>query len=392
MFRKISQVGIQITGVDLSSGCSGFLVNKEDNFIDGLSNYLFSKYVYLVNSGATAFYIILQALKDLSPRREVILPAYTAPSLVVVVLKAGLRPILCDISLDDFNMDLNLLSKIVTKDTLGIIPVYMFGIGIDGVTDLKDKWAGIYIIEDCAQALGTQIRSKQIGSFSDVSFFSFNRGKNLSTYGGGCIATNSAEIANKIKEKVSDIPAQNLFFKLTLPVKLLAFSLASRPIIYGLGYPFIAQFKNFTLPKNIEVKRYTSFQAGVGLSLLNRIEELNQKRYLNGMKLLDELKKINSIIVPNITMDTKPVFNRLPILVKNLALKDKIKRALWKTGVDSSEMYIRPLHHLFDLGYKKEDFPKANYFAERLITLPVHPLVEQKDLDKIIKTIKETVS
>jgi len=355
---------------------------------DALSKLLNRKYIYFANSGTSSFYTLLRILKDGQDKREVILPAYTASSLIIAIQKAGLRPVLCDISLDDFNMDAKLLPDVVSKDTLCVLCVHMFGIVNKGLRRLKRRCSDIFIVEDCAQSLGSKIDAMFVGNSADVSIFSFNRGKNLPTYGGGCIATNSQKISEKIIEEDKSIKGLAIRQRILIPFKILGLSLAVRPLIYGLGYPFISQFKDVAPPTNFEVRKYAGFQAAVALSLLRRIEEFSLKRYMNGLRLIEGLRNVEDIVLPQISKNTQPAFNRFPIVFTDVKKRQKVEEALDRAGVDTSRMYLKPIHHIFDLGYAKEDFPIANYFAERLLTLPAHPSLTNIQLNRIIRTIK----
>lgn len=392
MVSKITQIGTKITFEDLFSGYKSIFIDQGENFIRELSGYLPSRYVFLVSSGTAACYIILQVLKETSSKKEVILPAYTASTVALAVLKAKLRPILCDISLEDFNINLDILPEIVTKDTLCIIPVHMFGIPVYGIEGLNKRIPDVFIIEDCAQSLGSKIKEKNTGSFCDIGFLSFNRGKNLSTYGGGCIFTNSEKLAEKIKIELNKLEEQSTFSKFSLLFKMIALSLAVRPRIYGILYPAISRFKDNQVPEKFSVEKYTNFQAGVGLSLLERIDKFSAKRYQNGIVLINGLVDIKDIIAPSISKNAEPAFSRLPIVFKDLKRREKAEKRLWKAGIDTSRMYLRPIHHIFDLGYKKEDFPNATYVAERLLTLPTHPLIDEKIIIKMIDVIRKVLT
>lgn len=392
MIKKISQLGMRITFSDLYSGYKGIFAEQKKEFIRALSDYLSVKYVYLLNSGTSAFYLILEALKRLSSKREVILPAYTAPAMVLPVLKAGLKPILCDISLNDFNMDLDLLPQIINPDTLCVVPAHMFGVPVSSTDKIKERFSNIFVVEDCAQSFGTKIQEKNTGIFGDMGFLSFNRGKNLPTYNGGCVFTNSQRLSETINIETDKLEEQSGFLNFMLPFKMTALSLAIRPAIYGMFYPLISGFKDNRVPNDFLVNKYTSFQSGVGISLLKRIDEFSQDRYRNGMTLINGLRDIKEVMLPNISKEKKPAFNRLPVVIKDFILREEIKKVLLKNGIDISYMYLRPIHHVFDLGYKKEDFPRATYFAEHLLTLPTHPLLTDKDLDNIIGTIRGVCS
>jgi len=389
MFRQVAQVGVDYNFNDFLSAGRGLLIDPEPGLAQDLTRYLFLKNIFLVNSGAAAFQLVLGALQKVSGKKEVILPAYTAPALVPIILSCGLRPVLCDINLEDLNIDLHLLSQAVSADTLCILPTYLFGLGIKGVQDLKNQYPDIFIVEDVAQAMGTSISGKPAGSFSDISFFSFNRGKNLPTSGGGLVATNSDSLASVLKGILSTIPSASLAHKLLLPLKTILFSLAVRPALHYWGYPLISLFKEQPVSPEIIITRYTRFQAGMARSLLHRVEELSQQRYQKGMRLITELVACKGLIVPRVSADTIPAFNRVPILFKDIAAREKAKILLARTGIDTSYMYGQPLHQLFALGYKPADFPKATYCAERILTLPAHSLVKEQDIETMVRVIKE---
>lgn len=360
-----------------------------DDFGGALAGVIRKRRMYLTNSGITAFFIILKALKENSNRHEVVLPAYTAGSLVTAVVKAGLKPVLCDITLGDFNLDRDALCKTISRDTLAVVCVHMFGIGIHDIAQLRKRIPpDIFLLEDCAQSMGSKIENRQTGGFGDISFFSFNRGKNMPLYRGGGIAADSEELLSQIGRHIDKISEEGLSAKSLLPLKAMMLSLAVKPFVYGLTYPLISQFKDTRPPEDIILGKFTNFQAGLGLALLGRMEELCKRRYLNGTLLIEALRDCEGVIVPNIPIGSEPAFNRLPVVIKDIERMEKIKQRLWRAGIESSQLYLKPLHHMFDLGYRQEDFPLAVYVARHLLTLPVHPLVREKDVLKMAEILK----
>lgn len=389
MLSVIPIAGCPVDPDDLLSGLR-YIFNKSSGMRadKAISEFLNSEYVYFTNSATASLYIILEILKETGKRQEVILPAYTASSLINAVRRAGLKPVLCDISLDDFNMDPGMLADLISEDTLAVLAVHMFGIVTKDLAVLKKNYPGIFIIEDCAQSLGSLLNGDPAGNSGNLSLLSFSKGKNLPAYGGGCIATNDKAMAEKVKEKIETLEDQSLLFKLLVPFKILAFSLAVRPRFYGLFYRAISVFKEGAPRADFSVKNYTGFQEGVLLSLFEKIEQFSKKRYENGMKLIDGLKDISGVVLPEIPKDTQPAFNRMPVVFDDLKAREKAETDLWKKGIETSRMYDKPLHHMFDLGYKKTDLPNAVYFAEHLLTLPVHPLLTESDLDTIAATVR----
>ncbi len=392
MLRRIPVAGSPLNPVVLLLLLISIIRKREsqNNLKKCFSSFIGAGYLFLCNSGLSSVFVILESFKNSSARKEVILPAYTAHSLIVAIEKAGLKPVLCDISMDDFNMDTSLLPNVVSRNTLCILGVHMFGIVARDLEGLKDRFPGVFIIEDCAQSLGSKIKGCPVGNLGDISFFSFNRGKNLPTYGGGCIATNSTELGEKIKQTVSGerLAASNLGERAGIALKILGLSVLVRPRVYGTLYPLISRFKEVAPPEDFEVREYTSFQAAVASFLLGSIEELSKKRHENGMKLIEGLKDLEDILLPGISNDTLPAFNRLPVVFKDLKKRGRVEADLWKAGIETSRMYIKPLHHVFDLGYEKDVFPNATYFAEHVLTLPTHPLLSQSDLETILRVIR----
>jgi dTDP-4-amino-4,6-dideoxygalactose transaminase len=390
MLGKIPIVATPITAGDLTNTFRLWArhADAKKEFAFALAEYIQAQRIFFSNSGTSSAFMILDALKKISDKKEVILPAYTASALMIAIQKAGLTPVLCDIALDDFNMDVRRLQNAVSPKTLCIFGVHMFGIISRVLKEAKHVFPSVFVIEDCAQGLGSRIDEKSVGNLADASIFSFNRGKNLPTYGGGCAATSHAGLIKLFEDELKNIPRENGIAYLSLPLKITALSVAIRPFIYGLLSFFISQFKEQSPRADFNVKEYTSFQAAVALSVLRRLDEYSQKRYLNGMRLREGLKAIDGIMVPEILENTKPAFNRFPLVFKDLKRRDAVKKKLMSAGIDSSLMYMQPLHHIFDAGYKKDDFPNAGYFAGHLLTLPVHPLVKETDIGRMIEIIR----
>ncbi|MBN1527373.1 MAG: DegT/DnrJ/EryC1/StrS family aminotransferase [Candidatus Omnitrophica bacterium] len=359
-----------------------------DMFRQALHRYVAPSRIYLANSGTTCLYLILKALAKRSPRKEVILPAYTAGNVVVAVRQAGLRPVLCGIKFSDFNMDAEEALKAVCGDTLAVVAVHMFGVGMSDIGQLAERLPqDVFLIEDCAQSMGTSVGGKLTGSFGDASFFSFNRGKNLPLGGGGCIATEDEELAGWIEEESRQLKPQSLLSEFAMFFKSSLVSLALNPYIYGMGYVLIAPFKSDKPVRRFAVRTMGKFTASCGLSLIEIAEGLLSARQMNAIFLADILKDLKSVTLPATGKDSRTVFNRMPILFKDGQTVEKVRKALRRAGIESSRMYFQPLHHMFNLGYMHDEFPNACYFAERVLTLPIHPSVTEEDLLKMADVI-----
>jgi dTDP-4-amino-4,6-dideoxygalactose transaminase len=358
-------------------------------FISVLRGRVHSENIYLTSSGIASFYIILMAMKKMSHKTEVLLPAYTAGSLVTAVLKAGLRPVLYDVCPEDFNPDEGSLFKVISDKTLAVLGVHLFGICIRDIERLRKRMpADTFLIEDCAQASGSMIGEKYVGSFGDAGFFSFNRGKNIPLGGGGCIVTDNEKLASEIEKILEGLKDETWFREALAFFKVIIVRLGTDPLIYGIGSPIISNFKDTTPSQDFPVGGISYFQSGLGAILAERAEGFFLKRYNNGMRLISALEDVKGLTVPRIPGNTRPAFNRFPILFETTKAREEAAEILWHNGIEASSMYSKPVHHMFDIGYKKEDFPNAGSIARRLLTLPVHPSVDGKILEKMAELIR----
>ncbi|MFA6384008.1 MAG: DegT/DnrJ/EryC1/StrS family aminotransferase [Candidatus Omnitrophota bacterium] len=354
-----------------------------------LAVFLGAGAVHTLNSGLASFYLILEALKAISSKKEVILPAYTAGSLIVAVKKAGLKPVLCDISLDNFNADIAGVRSAIGDNTLAVVCVHMFGIPVDHIESVKAVMPdNVFLIEDCCQAMGSRIKDRPVGSFGDVSFFSFNRGKNLSANNGGCIITRAGSLEEPLRVALRSCPPAGAMEWLGAFFKAALFMTGTDPHVYWMGHALAAGFRETMPPDDLLARAMANFQISLGLCSMQKADSLFMSRYRNGSGLLRGLAGVPGVRLPLISPDILPVFNRMPILFDDASLIQPAQRKLWRKGIETSRMYIKPLHHMFDLGYKRDSFRNACYLADHLLTLPVHPGVRSRHIEIIIDTIR----
>ncbi len=172
---------------------------KVEEFEQELCEYLGVKYACVMNSGTSALHVAYQAL-GLRDKDEVITTPITFAATSNALLMRGAKPIFCDIKRDG-NIDENSIEKLITPNTKAIVPVDYGGNPVD-IKRIKSicKKHNLYLIEDCAHALGSEIEGEKVGSFADVSIFSFHAIKPITTCGeGGALVTNSKEIYEKAK-------------------------------------------------------------------------------------------------------------------------------------------------------------------------------------------------
>ncbi len=169
------------------------------NFEKKFKTFVKSKYCVTLGNGTDALEIAVASL-NLKKGSEIIVPVNTWISTAEAVVNNGYKVKFCDINLNDYSINIDDLKKKISKKTKAIIVVHLYGIPSDMLKIkriLKKK--RIKLIEDCAQAHGSKIGSRHVGTFGDLGTFSFFPGKNLGGFGdGGAIVTNSKKLYEKI--------------------------------------------------------------------------------------------------------------------------------------------------------------------------------------------------
>ncbi len=353
-----------------------------------LQGMLGQRFVRTAGSGIAAFYAILRGLKMASDCDEVVLPAYTAGSLFVAVRAAGLKPVLCDVSLDDFNMDLRLLLSLVSAKTLAVVAVHLFGIPQNGINSLRAILPPhVVLIEDCCQAMGSTVGGKPVGSFSDISFFSFNRGKNTTLLGGGAAATNDRVLDGQVCAQLGQAPQTHWTAEARMFMQMALAPAATWPPLYAVTSRLAAGFRQTKPPEQIALSRLTLLQASFGLKACVDWPAQVAARMHNGVVLSGSLAKSDALQVPRLPQGVCPAFNRFPFLCPDKAAGEHVARQLWRAGIESSRMYLQPLQRMFGLGEQAGGLPCSQELADRLLTLPVYPGIGDDELYRMSEVI-----
>ena len=374
----------------LASYENGRLLKKISRVFSELTGM---KYNYFVSSGRDALYIILEALKTINKRREIIIPAYTCPSVALTANKAGLKVILSDISIKTLNMDRELLEKIITDSCLCVVPAHMFGFPCDMPEIVRiAKNLGVFVVEDCAQALGASYAGQMVGSFGDFGFFSLGLGKNITTGQGGIIATNSMDNASIIEKILANKKRNTLGGVFSNLSKVTAYSFFIRPQVFYFLDRFMIDSPEATLNPTPQTGLFSNFQCALGLYGLMRLKDITEKRRLNAEYLTRHLNAGNSLSVPLPPAKGRAVYLRLPILLDDKEKREKIFKNLYRKGIKCGILYERPLDFLqieYEISKSVQDV--AEKVRRRVLALPTHHFLTKKSLDKMIQTIHDSV-
>lgn len=164
-------------------------------FEDRLKDMLGVRHVLAVNTGTSALHLALEALQ-LKPGDEVIVPSLTFVASVQAILMAGLRPVFCDVSVETLELDLESVQRVVSPRSRVIMPVHYSGLACEMdeiLTYAKDRQ--LSVVEDAAHAFGSSYKGRKVGTFGDLTCFSFDPIKNITCGEGGAVTTDRDDLA-----------------------------------------------------------------------------------------------------------------------------------------------------------------------------------------------------
>ncbi len=339
-----------------SSFINGPHVNQ---FANSLSEYLKVKHVIPCGNGTDALQLALMA-SDLKPGDEVITTPFTFVSTVEVIALLGLKPVFVDICPDSFNIDANKIEEKISLKTKAIIPVHLFGrpAEMEAVMELAEKYE-LIVIEDAAQSLGAdytfsngeQLKTGTIGHMGTTSFFP---SKNLACYGdGGAVFTNDDDLAKKVKS-IGNHGAEKKYIYNRVGIN----------------------------------SRLDSLQAAVLLAKLPHLDAYNQSRQRAAGIYEDLLKDVSGIKCPSTSKKGVHIFHQYTLLIENK--RDAVKEFLSKKGVPTAIYYPLPLHlqnAYAHYGYQKGEFPVAEAFSDKVLSLPMHTELSVEDQKYIAESL-----
>ena len=400
MFRYLAPAGNTISAYEIVRALMGMFKAKrqEEIFTRKLTTRLKIKHCFLTSSGTVALYLSLASLSKLLNKREVVFPAYTCPSVLAAVIRAGLKPVLCDLDNNTSTMNLDDLAAKITDDTLAVISVHLFGIK-DNTVRINELTASrhIYHIDDAAQSflLASSGNHEGIrrGNASDAQIISFGRGKPMTLLQGGALITDSDTIAEAVRETIHDVQHQDSIDTSVLVLKTVLYALCFHPRLYWTvrQMPFLKLGKTI-FDLNFEIKRMNPFTCALGNIMLERLEQIIVVRCQKANLLSQGLSHFNEHVLAGSL--NSGFLLRFPLLMEHNGQREHVLSRLKQCGIGATSMYEAPLH-LFAATKKYFSgtrFPNAQSFSERILTLPLHEFVTVHDIGVMSAMINQCVT
>lgn len=313
---------------------------------------------------------LMLAYKSLGLRKndEIIVPALTHVATAHSALHLGLKIKFADVN-NDGNIDPNEIKKLISKKTKAICVVHFIGIPCDMKKILEiAKKNKLKIIEDCAIALGSKINNKFVGTFGDFSSFSFYPSKHITTSEGGMILTKKKKFFN-IAKKLKAFGYTKSFNERKIPglydINMDGYNFRMSEIAAALG---LSQLKYFKRNNSIRQSNWDVYKNEADKIGLKYICSENQKR------------ENISYFTFNIILRNKKLRNKI---LKDLALKKIFLSIHYPISINKSKFYKKNHSHY--------NCKKADYFANRIISLPIGPHINHSNIKYIVGQIKNYI-
>ena len=323
-----------------------------------LKEYLGAKELTLFSNGHMALEIALQAFHL---DGEVITTPFTFASTTHAIIRNGLKPVFCDIKVNDFNIDEKKIENLISEDTTAILPVHVFGnpCNVYKIEKIAKKY-DLKVIYDAAHAFGVNVDGKHIGSFGDVSMFSFHATKVFHTIEGGALVYNNKKMAH----------------------------------IYDL-------YKNFGISPvdgvSIELPglnaKMNEFQAAMGLLNLKYIDSVIGSRKGIAELYNEGLKRVDGIKIPDYHKNVKYNYAYYPIIIEDKYpfSRDELYAQLADKNIHAKK-YFYPLtveYNCYKDNYNVNSTPVAKYICDRVLCLPIYQDLDTGVVESIIDMIQK---
>lgn len=367
--RRIPIMQVSLSGNEMQyvSNCiSTGWISSQGSYVKEFEKlfaaYCGAPYALAVSNGTTALHLALACLK-IGPGDEVIVPDFTFAASINAVLYTGATPVLVDVSLDTWTIDIEQLEAAITAKTKAIMPVHIYGqpCNMEAIMSIAKKH-NLFVVEDCAEALGSKYNNQHVGSFGEVGTFSFFGNKTITTGEGGMLI---------FKDKAT--------------------------------YEFAAVLRDHGMSKE---KRYwhdvvgfnyrmTNLQAAIGVAQMERIEEIVAKKRLLADTYNSALNDLHGLQLQAETKGTFSSYWLYTMLVNPPSgfTREALQQSLAKSGVESRPAFFC-LHTMPVYEAYKQDrsFDNSAYISAHGLSLPSYIDLTQEELTHIMRTIKDLYS
>ena len=348
---------------------------RTKSFERALAAYTGAAHCVAVNSCTAALHLALEAI-GVGPGDEVITSPVTFASTANVIVHRGARPVFADVEADTLNIDPTALEAAITPRTKAIIPVDFAGqpCELDVIIAIARRH-GLTVIEDAAHAIGAEFRGKRIGSVADMTAFSFYATKNITSGEGGALTTDRPEWAERVQIMSLHGISRDAWKR------------------YGTGgyshWDILAPGYKYNM---------FDLQGALVLSQLAKIETFHVRRMALKARLDAGLRDVPELAFPVERPYRRHVHHLYPIIVRVEELsadRDTIMNAIQAEnvgiGIHFRAVHLHP-YYTETFGFRRGMFPRAEYYSDRTISLPLYPRMTDAEADDVVAAVRKVIS
>ncbi len=331
-------------------------------FEQKLTEFLGVPHCSLMVNGHMALELSIQAM-NFPAGGEVITTPFTFISTTHAIIRNGLKPVFCDIKLDDYTIDEEKIEELITENTVAILPVHVYGnvCNVNKIAEIADKY-NITVIYDAAHAFGERIDGVGVGAFGDVSTFSFHATKVFHSVEGGAAVFSDTKMYRRLYD-------------------LKNFGIHSEEIIAEVGAN----------------AKMNEFSAAMGLCNLPYVPENIRLRRLRVMRYIERLEHIRGLVLPSYKENIEYSYGYFPVLFDPAVLgegaRDRIYDALHGQNIFARK-YFYPITAdaaCFRNKYRSVDLKNARYAGDNILVLPLYPELDYEAIERIATIIESAV-
>ena len=346
------------------------------------------------------------AVKTLiEPGQEVIMSPYTIADVINMTIFAGGRPVFADLDRSTCNVSPSDVESLINPNTGAVMVTHLHGVAAEAhrIKEICDR-ANIPMIEDCAQSFGVEEGGKSVGTIGDVGVFSLEMHKNLPTWRGGVVVTKRDDVIEKMQAEAKSFdtsPLPLIFAKVKSGLK---HDLVTSPVFFPLIYPILRystlnkveaiEKSTRRKPQESEVASelpdvyksyYTSFQARIGLSQLEKVDANIDKRIEYGRMYHEGLKDVEGLILPPLRDDKSITYLWYPLQCPD---REDLRQFMFKHGRDIALGHFVNNADVPRFEEYYRDCPNAREIAQSVLYLPTYPSYSRRDVEQNIEVIR----
>ena len=336
---------------------SGWISSKGrfiPEFEQKFAGYCGVKYGVATSSGTVALHLALEAL-GIGEDDEVIVPTLTFIATANTVRYTGAKPVFIDSHPDYWCLDPEKVEEAITPKTKAIIPVHLYGHpgDMEAITNIARRHS-LYIIEDAAEAHGAEYKGRKVGSFGDISCFSFYANKIITTGEGGMCLTNDEKLVERMR------------------------------ILRDHGMNPYKRYWHDVIGFNY---RMTNMQAAVGVAQLEKIDEFITRKREIAKVYNSLLKDIEGLVLPPEMPWAKNVYWMYSILIEDKfsLTKNELMERMDELGIETRPLFY-PVHSMPPYN-EGNSFPIAEELSRKGINLPSGVKLSQEEIESIAQAI-----